>query len=73
MSTRELHEGAVRRWHVLAAILTVMTMRRAMHRFAALHRLLRRGRSAAVKCIRREGDSEYGPKDSRNRTHHILA
>jgi len=54
----DLHKRPVRGWHGLAAILTVVTMRRAMHRIAALHRLFWRRRGTAVECVRCESGCE---------------
>jgi hypothetical protein len=48
-------------WHGLAAILTVMTVRRARHRIAAPHRLFWRC-GITVECICRESDGEYRQK-----------
>src|SRR5215467_9616567 len=39
---RGLTDHVTSRWHLLTAILTVMTMRHALHRLAALHCLLSR-------------------------------
>jgi hypothetical protein len=48
---RELHEWRVHRRHGLAAILTVMALRRARHRIAALHRLFRCCHASTVECV----------------------
>jgi hypothetical protein len=58
-----LHKRSVHRWHGFAAILRVMTVRRALHRIAALHRLLGGHRRAAVECIRRESDCQHRQKN----------
>jgi hypothetical protein len=58
-----LHKRSVHRRHGLAAILSVMTVRRARHRIATLHRLFWRRRGAAVECICREGDCEDRNKE----------
>jgi hypothetical protein len=55
----DLHKGAVRGRHGLATILTMMAMGRAMHGFAALHRLLRRRHGVAVECIGCESDRKH--------------
>jgi hypothetical protein len=73
VTRRKLHKRTVRRWHRLAAILTVVTMRRAMHRIAALHRLFRRRRGITVERIRRKGDCEDRPKNWTRKTHYLLA
>jgi hypothetical protein len=65
-----LHKRSVHRRHGLAAILSVMPVRRARHRIAALHRLFWRRRSTTVKCIRRESDCQYGQKNWLSQTHH---
>jgi hypothetical protein len=64
-----LHKRSVHRWHGFAAILSVMTVRRALHRMAALHRLFRRRRGAAVECIRRESGCKYRQKNWLSQTH----
>lgn len=46
-------------WHPLAAILSVMTVRCATHRIAALHCLLGRGHADAVQRVARESDGEH--------------
>ncbi len=56
MLGRGLHKRSVRRRHVLAAIHAVMTVRRAMHGMAALHRLFGRRHGLAVKRIRRQSE-----------------
>ena len=58
-----LHKRSVHRWHGFAAILRVMTVRRALYRIAALHGLLGRHRRAAVECIRRESDGQHRQKN----------
>jgi len=47
-----LTDSRVHGWHGLAAILTVMTMRRTAHGIAALHRLFGRSHPDAVERIR---------------------
>ena len=69
MHRGRLHKGSVHRRHSVAAIFTVMTVRRARHRIAALHRLLRRRRSAAVKCVRRESDGKHRQKNWLSKMH----
>jgi len=64
-----LYKRSVHRWHGFAAILRAMTVRRARHRFAALHRLFRRCRGTAVKCVRRESDRQYRQKNWLSQTH----
>jgi hypothetical protein len=63
MHQRGLNKGSVHRWHRLATILTMMTLRRARHRVAALHRLFRRRHAAAVKRIRHQSEGEHRHKD----------
>jgi hypothetical protein len=63
MYGRGLHKRSVHRWHGLTAILTVMTVRRARHRIAALHRLFRCRRGTAVEGILRESDCENRQKE----------
>jgi hypothetical protein len=62
MQRRGPHKRGVHRWHGLAAILTMVTMRRAMHCVAALHRLFWRCRGLTVECISRECDREHCQK-----------
>ena len=65
-----LHKRSVHRRHGLAAILSVMTIRRARHRIATLHCLLGCRRGTAVECIRSERDCQYRKKKWPSRTHH---
>ncbi len=66
---RGLYERCVHRWHRLAAILTMMTSRRARHRVTALHRLLRRRHRTAVERIRRESDPENNYQNWSGKAH----
>jgi hypothetical protein len=65
-----LHKRSVHRRHGFAAILSVMTVRRARHRMATLHRLFRRRRGTAVECIPRESDCQYRQKNWLSQAHH---
>ncbi len=58
-----LHKRRVHCWHAFAAILSVMAVRRARHRIAALHRVLGRRRGGTVECIRRKSDCEHREKN----------
>jgi len=68
-----LHKRSVHRRHGFAAILSVMTVRRARHRIATLHRLFGSRRGIAVECIYREGGCQCGQKNWLNQTHHKLS
>ena len=69
-----LHKGSMHRGHGLAAILTMfVAVRRARHRVAALHRLFRRRRGAAVECISRESDCEHHDQNWLGKAHHGVA
>ena len=46
-------------WHGLAAFLTLMIMRVALHRIAALHGLLGCRHTNAIEPIARESDGEH--------------
>jgi len=59
----------VYRWHGLATLLTVMTVRRARHRVAALHRLFGRGHTAAIGRIRSDSEGEHSQKNVSSKTH----
>jgi hypothetical protein len=65
-----LTDSRVHAWHGLAAILTMMTMRRTSHRVAALHRLFGRGHANAVESIRRESDDKHCNMDSLSQPHY---
>jgi hypothetical protein len=65
-----LHKKTVHRWHGFAAMLSVMTVRRARHRIATLHRLFGRRRGTALECICRERDRQYHQKNWLSQTHH---
>ncbi len=67
-----LHKWSVHSRHGPAAILSVMAVRRARHRIAALHRLFGRRRGAAVECIRCKSDYEHRQKNWSSKTHHPL-
>jgi hypothetical protein len=67
-----LHKRSAHGWHGLAAILTVMAVRRARHRIAAVHRLLWRRHCTAVQGIRREHQYEYCQKNWLSQAHHQL-
>ncbi|MGA7626194.1 MAG: hypothetical protein WCA91_21725 [Candidatus Acidiferrales bacterium] len=54
-----LHEWSVHRRHGLAAILTVMTVRRTRHGSTTLHGLLGRRYGPTVERIRCESDHDY--------------
>jgi hypothetical protein len=47
----------------------MMTVCRAPHRIAALHRLFGRGHAAAIGCIRPDSDGEHSLKNSSRKTH----
>lgn len=64
-----LHKRSVHRGHSLAAILSVMTVRRARHRIAALHRLFWCRRGAAVERARRKSDCQHRQKNWLGQTH----
>lgn len=55
--------------HVFAAILTMMTVRVAWHRIAALHGLLGRSRVDAIERIAGENDGENYDQHSSCRPH----
>ena len=55
--------------HGLAAILSVMTMRVALHRIAALHGLLGRSHANAIERIARESDGENYDQPSSCKPH----
>jgi len=65
-----LHKRSVHRLHGLAAILSMMPVRRARHRIAALHRLFRRRRDTAVERIRRESGCQHCQKNWPSQTHY---
>lgn len=80
-STNNRGEGhALDRWrliesrtdcrHGLATILPAMVVRRTPHRVTALHGLLRRIRTHAVECIRRESDGKCHEQASPNQPHY---
>ena len=69
MHRRGLHKRSVHRWHGLAAILTMVTVRRAMHRLAALHGLFGRSHGRAVKRVDRESDRDQRRKKCPSKTH----
>jgi hypothetical protein len=56
-----LADDIMRRWHRLAAVLPLMMpMPHALHRLAALHRLLSRCHRSTVKRIGSESNREHG-------------
>jgi len=57
------------RGHGLAAVLTVMTMPHALHRLAALHRLLSRRPRSAIEGVSGESDRENSRKDVSRKSH----
>jgi hypothetical protein len=73
MHGRRLYKRSVRRWHGLAAILTMVAVRRTMHGVAALYRLCWRRRRPTVECIRSERDREDRPKKWPGYMHHSPA
>jgi hypothetical protein len=61
---RGLADHITCRWHRLAAVLTpMMPMPHALHRLAALHRLLSRCHRSAVKRINSESNREHSRQD----------
>ena len=56
-------------WHALAAILTVMTVRGAPHRIAALHGLLGRSHTHTIERITRKSHGEYRDKHPSCKAH----
>ena len=69
MYRRGLHKRSVHRWHGLAAILSMVAVRRAMHRLAALHGLLGRSHGRAVERVDCENDRERRRKKCPSKTH----
>ncbi len=65
-----LHKRSVHRWHGFAAILSLMSVRRARHRIATLHRLFGRRRGIAVERIRHKRDCQYRQNNWHSQTHH---
>lgn len=57
------------RWHALAAILALMTVRGASHRIAALHGELGCGHTHAIERIARESGGEYRDKHPACKAH----
>lgn len=57
------------RWHALAAILALMTVRGASHRIAALHGELGCGHTHAIERIARESRGEYRDKHPACKAH----
>src|SRR5207302_8646415 len=64
------YKGRAHVWHSLAAILTMVSMRRAMHWIAALHRLFCVCRGKAVKCIRGKRKTNHCDKNWPQQTHY---
>jgi hypothetical protein len=56
-------------WHGLAAFLTVMAMRRAPHRFAALDGVLRRSHAEAIESMACKSDSKHHHKHAYGKPH----
>jgi hypothetical protein len=69
MHRRGLHKRSMHRWHGLAAILAVMTVRRALHRIATFHRLFGRRRTTTIDGIRRESNRERRQKNWLSKIH----
>lgn len=57
------------RWHALAAILALMTVRGASHRIAALHGELGCGHTQAIERIARQSSGEYRDKHPACKAH----
>lgn len=57
------------RWHALAAILALMTVRGASHRIAALHGELGCGHTHAIERIARQSSGEYRDKHPACKAH----
>lgn len=57
------------RWHALAAILALMTVRGASHRIAALHGELGCGHTHAIERIARQNSGEYRDKHPACKAH----
>jgi len=70
MHARRLHKWSVHRCHGLAAILSVMTVRRARHGIAALHGLFWRRRGTAIERICGERHYQNREKNWLSQTHH---
>jgi len=64
-----LHKRSAHGWHGLAAILTVVAVRRARHRMTTLHRLFGSRRGIAVEGIRRKSDCQHRQKNWPNCAH----
>jgi len=64
-----LHKRRVHRWHGFAAILTVVTVRRALHRVTALHRFLSGVRGTAVERIGGQRDREQDQQKCSDKLH----
>ena len=64
-----LADNVTSRWHLLAAVLAVMTMPHAVHRLAALHCLLRGRHRSAVERISGECDCEQRREEVSRKTH----
>ena len=62
-SRRGLADHVTSRWHLFAAVLTVMTMPHALHRLAALHCLLGGRHRSTVERIADECNREHRRKD----------
>jgi hypothetical protein len=60
---RRLADHIMRRWHALAAVLTVMTMPHALHQLAALHRLLGGRHRSTIESVGTESNYEYSRED----------
>jgi len=63
MDVGGLHKRSAHGWHGLAAVLTVVAVRRARHRIAAVDRLFRRRDCTAVQGIRRKSDCQHRHKN----------
>ena len=66
---RGLADYVTSRWHLFAAVLTVMTMPHALHRLAALHRLLSCRHRSAVERIGPKSNCEHSRQDVSRKTH----
>ena len=69
MNRGRLTDSHVHAWHGLATFLTMMTVWRAPHRIAALHRLFWRSHAAAIGCVCTDSDGEHSQKSLSSKTH----
>ena len=58
-----LADHIMRRWHGLAAVLTVMPMPHALHQLAALHSLLSSCHRSAIEGVGTESNYEHSRED----------